>query len=83
MTDAEFEKLETLINKLSTELGGNPICILNRQIHDGWHIGVYDKRTIRNGKYLDGYELGRSLTGANLKTITQKLNEVFESDELI
>jgi hypothetical protein len=43
MTSEEFKQLETLLAKLANHLG-HRYCILPAQVHDGYHIGVYDKK---------------------------------------
>lgn len=71
MTAEEFKQLENLFSKLCLELGGNPICILNGQIEDGWHIGIYEKAIIKDNKITGGREIGRNASGIDLKTAVE------------
>ncbi len=75
ITSDELLLFEELFSKISNEFG-SPICILNGQIADGWHIGIYEKKILdEKGKRKDGRELGRNLSGANIESIILKLKQ--------
>lgn len=76
MTSEEFNQLEKLINKLTGELGGNPICILNGQIADGWHIGIYEKSLLKNNKPCGEREIGRTATAGSLESAAKKIQSI-------
>lgn len=44
MKAEEYKKLEELMGKLTLELGGANICIVNGVVQDGYSIGVYDAK---------------------------------------
>lgn len=43
MTDKEYTKLESLLNKLSNYLDTNNVCIINNYLQDGFYISCFDK----------------------------------------
>jgi len=65
MTEVDFRLLELLLCKLATQIG-NKICILPGYIQDGYHIGVYDRKT---------GEPKTSATGPTIKETIDKLKE--------
>ena len=44
MTSKEYERLETLLGKLTLKLGGAKILIINGYVQDGYRIGVYNAK---------------------------------------
>jgi len=65
MTEADFRLLELLLCKLATQLG-NKICIIPGHIQDGYHIGVYDRKT---------GDIKASATSPTIKETVYKLKE--------
>jgi len=68
MTTKKLKQLEDLFSELSLEFGA-PICILNGQVYDGWHVGIYEVR--EKGKV--GISVGRQEIGASLEQIVNTL----------
>lgn len=71
MTEADYRLLELLLDKLENKIG-NKICIIPGYIQDGYHIGVYDRKT---------GEATISATGATIKETVDKLNQQTTTNE--
>lgn len=71
MTEADYRLLELLLAKLEMQIGSK-ICIIPGYIQDGYHIGVYDRKT---------GEATISATGATIKETVDKLNQQTTTNE--
>ena len=65
MTLEEYRQLESLLNKLNTEIGVDKrLCIIPNYVHDGYCMGIYNSST---GHFEDEY------VGATIESIVRKI----------
>lgn len=65
MTQEEYKQLESLLNKLNTEIGiDKRLCIIPNYVHDGYCMGIYNSST---GHFEDEYH------GAIIESIVRKI----------
>lgn len=65
MSKEDYRLLELLLGKLEMEIG-NMICIIPGYIQDGYHIGVYDRKS---------GEPHTGATGPSIESVVEKLKQ--------
>ena len=66
MTPEDYKQLESLLNKLNTEIGVDKrLCIIPNYVHDGYCLGIYNSST---GKFQDEY------VGTTIESLVRKIN---------
>lgn len=65
MKDSEYKKLTKLLDKLGSDINAHRFCIIPRYLHEGCHIGVYNKKG----------DLLKAVTAVDIPEAVRQLNQ--------